>query len=117
MNDLNENDESFIEKVVKFPIDTVFSIANTITNIFSEKPKNIYDSPSLSCDDKYNIQYLTENNLEPNKKKQTMQPIMFKKLFSQEKKIDNKVPLETFEEIQYKNIKNQFDFYNEQKNL
>ena len=85
-DDLNENNESFIEKVVKFPIDTVFSLANTITNIFSEKPKNIYDSPSLSFDDKYKIHFLTENNLEPNKKKQTMQPIMFKKLFSKEKK-------------------------------
>ena len=40
-DDLNENNESFIEKVVKFPIDTVFSLANTITNIFSEKPKII----------------------------------------------------------------------------
>ena len=114
-DDLNENNESFIEKVVKFPIDTVFSLANTITNIFSEKPKNIYDSPSLSFDDKYKIHFLTENNLEPNKNKHKIQPTIFQKPFSQEKKKNNKIPLETFEEIQYKNIKNQYDFYIEQK--
>ena len=32
--DLNDNNKSLIEKVVTFPIDKVFSLANSISNIY-----------------------------------------------------------------------------------
>ena len=114
--DLNDNNnKSLIEKVVTFPIDKVFSLANSISNIFSDKNKIVYESPSLNYDGKYNNQFLTENNLEPNKKVNKSEEIKFKTNLSQEKTIDKKIPFESFEEIQYKNFKNQYDFYKEQK--
>ena len=50
--ELKDNNKSLIEKILSFPIDKVFSLANSISNIFSDKNKINYKSPSLICDGK-----------------------------------------------------------------
>ncbi len=110
---LKKNNKSLIEKIVSFPTDKVFSLANSISNIFSELN---YKSPSLICGGKnINELFLSENNLESNKNENKLLEVKDQKALTEEKKIENKFPNETFEEIQYENIKNQYKFYVEQK--
>lgn len=48
---------------------------------------------------------LNENNLEQNKNKNKLLEVKDKKALTEEKKIENKFPNETFEEIQNENIR------------
>ena len=48
---------------------------------------------------------LNENNLEQNKNKNKLLEVKDKKILTEEKKIENKFPNETFEEIQNENIR------------
>jgi hypothetical protein len=49
--------------------------------------------------------FLSENNLEPNKNENKLLEVKDKKALTEEKKIENKFPNETFEEIQNENIR------------
>ena len=49
--------------------------------------------------------FLSENNLEPNKNENKLLEVKDKKALKEEKKIENKFPNETFEEIQNENIR------------